>query len=162
MRYAPARDFQMKSLTTARDKKEIIIRLGQLKPDSQRLWGKMTPHQMICHLTDSFKLAIGEKSVSSVDVPVPRVLIKWIALKTPIRWPKGVKTRPEMDQERGGTKPSEFEADFQQLEGIIERFVKEQKDHLSQAHPLFAKMSEEEWMRWGYLHLDHHLRQFGL
>jgi Protein of unknown function (DUF1569) len=29
------------------------------------------------------------------------------------------------------------------------------------AHPIFGRMTEEEWMRWGYLHVDHHLRQFG-
>jgi hypothetical protein len=30
------------------------------------------------------------------------------------------------------------------------------------AHPIFGKMSETDWMRWAYLHVDHHLRQFGL
>jgi hypothetical protein len=29
------------------------------------------------------------------------------------------------------------------------------------AHPIFGRMTEAEWMRWGYLHTDHHLRQFG-
>jgi hypothetical protein len=28
-------------------------------------------------------------------------------------------------------------------------------------HPMFKEMSEKDWMRWGYLHTDHHLRQFG-
>jgi hypothetical protein len=26
---------------------------------------------------------------------------------------------------------------------------------------MFGPMSERDWMRWGYLHADHHLRQFG-
>ncbi|HEV2663419.1 MAG TPA: DUF1569 domain-containing protein [Blastocatellia bacterium] len=29
-------------------------------------------------------------------------------------------------------------------------------------HPYFGAMSESQWMRWGYLHCDHHLRQFGV
>jgi hypothetical protein len=29
-------------------------------------------------------------------------------------------------------------------------------------HPIFGPMSAAAWMRWGYLHADHHLRQFGL
>jgi hypothetical protein len=29
------------------------------------------------------------------------------------------------------------------------------------SHPMFGKMSAKDWMRWGYLHADHHLRQFG-
>jgi hypothetical protein len=28
-------------------------------------------------------------------------------------------------------------------------------------HPMFGEMTEKDWMRWGYLHADHHLRQFG-
>ena len=27
--------------------------------------------------------------------------------------------------------------------------------------PMFGHMSEKDWMQWGYLHADHHLRQFG-
>ena len=29
------------------------------------------------------------------------------------------------------------------------------------SHPMFGPMTPEDWMRWGYLHADHHLRQFG-
>jgi len=28
-------------------------------------------------------------------------------------------------------------------------------------HPIFGGMSERAWLRWAYLHTDHHLRQFG-
>jgi hypothetical protein len=28
-------------------------------------------------------------------------------------------------------------------------------------HSLFGPMSFADWMRWGYLHADYHLRQFG-
>ena len=27
-------------------------------------------------------------------------------------------------------------------------------------HPAFGAMSAREWLRWGWLHADHHLRQF--
>ena len=27
-------------------------------------------------------------------------------------------------------------------------------------HPFFRSMQHADWMRWGYLHADHHLRQF--
>jgi prephenate dehydrogenase len=33
--------------------------------------------------------------------------------------------------------------------------------HYAPSHPMFGPMSPEDWMRWGYLHADHHLRQFG-
>jgi hypothetical protein len=28
-------------------------------------------------------------------------------------------------------------------------------------HPIFGELTDSERMRWGYLHMDHHLRQFG-
>jgi hypothetical protein len=27
-------------------------------------------------------------------------------------------------------------------------------------HPMFGSMKRADWLRWGYLHADHHLRQF--
>jgi hypothetical protein len=152
----------MKTLNNPSDKAETITRLRNLRRDSIRQWGKMTPHQMVCHLTDSFRGALGEKSVSGIDTFVSRTLIKWIALRSPIKWPQGVKTRPEMAQEGGGTKPVEFETDLRQLEQIIERFSQSGSEFGGAAHPLFGKMSRADWMRWGYRHVDHHLRQFGL
>jgi len=26
---------------------------------------------------------------------------------------------------------------------------------------MFGRLSDAAWLRWGYLHMDHHLRQFG-
>jgi hypothetical protein len=45
---------------------------------------------------------------------------------------------------------------------MIERLTSAERDFQWGRHPLFAEMSERDWMRWGYLHVDHHLRQFGL
>ena len=151
-----------KSLLNPKDKQESLQRLQRLTVDSRPLWGKMSAHQMICHLADSFRAATGEKGASPATNFFNRTVVKWIALQTPMRWPKGVKTRPEMDQLIGGTKPIEFEIDRKILLELIERFTASKRDFLWSAHPLFGEMNELEWLRWGYLHLDHHLRQFGL
>ena len=151
----------MKSFLNQSDKKEILERLNDLRPDSQRQWGRMTSHQMICHLSDAFKSRLGEKENSSANNLFTRTVVKWIALYAPMPWPPGVKTRPEMDQEIGGTPPEDFERDRAQLVALIERFTAPVKTAEFRPHPLFGYMSEGEWMRWGYLHCDHHLRQFG-
>jgi hypothetical protein len=151
----------MKSFLNPTDKKEIYERLSNLRPDGRRRWGKMTPHQMICHLSDSFKFTFGEKEISSISTPFTRTAVKWIALYAPLPWPRGVKTRPEMDQEIGGTPPDDFEGDRRRLITLIERFTAHAKDAKFCPHPFFGDMSEAEWMRWGYLHCNHHLRQFG-
>jgi uncharacterized protein DUF1569 len=121
----------------------------------------MTPHQMICHLGDSFKFTFGEKEISSISNPFTRTVVKWIALYAPMPWPHGVKTRPEVDQEIDGTPPDDFEGDRRRLVALIERFTAPANDAEFRPHPFFGDLSEAEWMRWGYLHCDHHLRQFG-
>ena len=55
----------MKTLANQRDEKEILERLAKVHVDSERRWGSMTANQMICHLSDSFRVALGEKHVSS-------------------------------------------------------------------------------------------------
>jgi hypothetical protein len=122
----------------------------------------MSPHQTVCHLIDSTLVALGELTVSRVDTPLHRTLVKWIALRAPFRWPSGIPTRPEIDQVHGGgTRPSEFGRDVIRLTELTERFAAE-RNFAGRAHPIFGEMSAAEWLRWGYLHLDHHLRQFGI
>jgi hypothetical protein len=144
------------------DKAEIIRRLKMVRPDCSRRWGRMSAHQMVCHLSDAFRLVTHQKTASPATGIVQSTLIKWIALYLPFRWPQGVPTRPEMDQEIEGTKPGDFAADLADLESLLERITIVGTDYDWPAHPIFGRMSESAWKRWAYLHVDHHLRQFGL
>lgn len=84
------------------------------------------------------------------------------SLLVPIRWPKGFKTVPEVDQERRGTRPVEFQQDRAELRSRISRFVQIPEGFAWPSHPYLGAMSAREWMRLGYLHTDHHLRQFSV
>jgi len=151
----------MKTLANAGEKAEMLGRLKALTPGSERRWGRMSAHQMICHLSDSFLAVTGQRHVSPASGLLQRTVVKWIALHAPITWPHGVATRPEVDQEVGGTPPATFAADVTQLEMLIELITTRKGCFDGQQHPVFGTMSDAEWMRWGYLHMDHHLRQFG-
>ena len=153
----------MKRLDKPGDKAVLLQRVRQITPDSRRRWGKMTPHQMICHLNDSFKSVIGERVINGDKSNLlTRTVVRWLALYAPLKWPHGVPTMAENDQERGGTPPEDFTRDLEALILMIDRVTRSEKDFQWRRHPLFAEMSEPDWMRWGYLHIDHHLRQFGL
>jgi hypothetical protein len=152
----------MKTMARPADKAEIIRRLKMVRPDCSRRWGRMSAHQMVCHLSDAFRLVTHQKTASPATGIVQSTLIKWIALYLPFRWPQGVPTRPEMDQEIEGTKPGDFAADLADLESLLERITIVGTDYDWPAHPIFGRMSESAWKRWAYLHVDHHLRQFGL
>lgn len=139
---------------------EVMRRLGLLQPASPRQWGTMTAHEMLCHLGDSFLAVLGDRSASSSETWFRRTIVKWIALHTSLPWPKGVPTRPEVDPKRTGTRPAEFDGDRKKVVELICRFVS--PDARYGRHPGFGAMTRDEWLRWGYGHVDHHLRQFGV
>jgi len=151
----------VKTLARHAYKTELLERLRNVRADSVRRWGRMSAHQMICHLSDSFLVAMGERPVSCVNNLARETIVKWIALYAPLRWPPGIPTRPEIDQEVGGTKPEDFAADVAQLEALVERFTAVDAKIDGAVHPIFGRMSKAAWLRWGHLHVDHHLRQFG-
>jgi hypothetical protein len=151
----------MKTLARRRDKEELLRRVRTIRPDSVRRWGRMSARQMLCHLNDSFCMATGERPVHRTPPLRQRTIIKWIALYLPVRWPPGIVTVAEVDQEQGGTKPGDFAADAARLEALIERVSTQTMGFVWPSHPIFGTMSAAEWLRWGYLHTDHHLRQFG-
>jgi hypothetical protein len=149
-----------RSLNDTANIDELLTRLGRLTADSPRQWGTMTAHEMVCHLGDSFLAVLGERPASSKETWLSRTVVKWIALHTSLPWPHGVPTRPEVDQKIGGTKPVEFERDRQKVVDLLRRFI--QPDTRRGRHPGFGAMTREEWLLWGYGHVDHHLRQFGV
>jgi hypothetical protein len=151
----------MKTLANPRNKAEIVTRVQAIQPSSTRHWGRMSVDQMICHLCDSFRGVMGEKVLSPAPRSFASGFVKWFALNVPLRWPHGVQTRPEMDQLIGGTKPADFERDRDNLLLLLDRFTMKNRDFRWQPHPMFGELTDDEWMRWGYVHMDHHLRQFG-
>jgi Protein of unknown function (DUF1569) len=152
----------VKTLLNADDKAQVVRRLAQVQPDSRRLWGKMSLHQMVCHLSDGFRMYMGEKRVAPVGGIYPSRVLRWVPLWAPMPWPKGFQTMKELDQQGGGaTSPVEFASDKQELNSLLERFTQTPRDFTFAVHPHFGAMSERDWMRLAYLHADHHLRQFG-
>ncbi len=153
----------MKTLARERDAAEVLGRLRSLRQDTVARWGHMSVHQMVCHLSDGYRLLTGELTSPPVATPLPRPMMKWIALYVPARWPAGIPTTPELDQTLGGTRPADFARDVAELETLLTKVAAERSGRLAgYVHPIFGRMSEPAWLRWAYLHADHHLRQFGV
>ena len=151
----------MKSLKQRDVVQDLHRRLSGLREDSPALWGKMSVHQMLCHLSDSLLGVMGRREISAAGGFVQHTLMKWGALYLPMPWPKGVPTRPEVDQCAGGTRPVEFASDRAQTLMLMKEFAAAGTRMDGRPHPIFGPMSTSQWQRWGYLHTDHHLRQFG-
>ena len=149
----------MKSLASAEVLSETRDRLMRLRAVDKALWGKMTAVQMVRHLSCAYEVALGDRDVAPQKGTIPPPVMKWMALRSGLRWPKNVATTPELmcaiEEECSGN----F-ADFVR-ETVEKMELMAKGTRWTRKHPMFGAMSTKDWMRWGYLHADHHLRQFG-
>lgn len=147
----------MRSLFAEYDRREILLRLESLRPDSPRQWGRMSVAQMVVHVGHQLSCGLGELTVK----PIPH-----IGRYNPIRWaaiywlpiPKNVPTAPELVMPAVG----EWEADRELLRSLIGRFVAKGERGTWADHPIFGPMSGRDWGVLAWKHLDHHFRQFGV
>jgi hypothetical protein len=148
-----------KSLANAADAAEIEMRLRALTAGDRAVWGRMSVEQMVCHVREAFRAAIeGRVLTPGMKMPLPRAAVKFLALRAARPWRQGVKSAVELEPGQPGTAPLEFAAD---RTGAIEAMNEFRAHPTECGHPYFGKMSANDWLRWGYLHADHHLRQFG-
>ena len=150
----------MRSLAVRNEARLLIDRLRRVSPQSVRRWGRMSPQEMFCHLADAYRHTMGEIPASPVDTIITRTVVKTFALWLPVPWPPGYPTRPEVDPQREGRKPGDFVRDRDQVETELYKFIDAVHKGSMAPHSIFGRMGRREWLRWGWLHADHHLRQF--
>jgi hypothetical protein len=140
----------------------LVARLHAVRPDSERRWGTLTPHEMLCHLGDAAAMVLLTRPRTKAIPGRNRRVLRWVGLWSPIRWPHGWKTNPMHDPKAEGTRPSQFEQDRERAISGVEGIAAADTPSLEPVHGLFGTMSLRDWQRWAYKHTDHHLRQFGL
>lgn len=148
------------SINRESERNRLIQRIRKLSPESKSRWGRMTSQQAICHLSDMFRVSLGERDASRIGSRWTSRILKVLALHTPLSTPKGLSAPPEIDPHRAGTQPRDFEADREELIALIERFSEFTPDAWPD-HPLFGTMRGDDWGRFHHRHLRHHLEQFG-
>lgn len=140
--------------------KRFRARVDALRPGAAARWGKMNARQMLCHLTDSFRVALGEVPVVPKWTPLRLSLLRRLFVFT-LPTPKGkVPTTPEFQR----TEPGEWESDVAAWNAAFDRFVLRagEKSPRWGTHPAFGDLDTEEWGRLAARHCDHHLTQFGV
>jgi hypothetical protein len=147
----------MKTMWDASCQRDIRDRIARLSPAHKGEWGKMSAPQMVCHLAESLKMALGDLPVARKHVPIRypplKQLIVYIA-----PFPKNVPTAPELV----ARPPRAWNADVADLQSLVDRFVARQSETAPWAeHPAFGRLSRRAWGVLVYRHMDHHLRQFG-
>jgi hypothetical protein len=150
----------MKNLFEKSRVEEIKARINKLRPESERLWGKMTTAQMLAHCSEALKMALGD--IRPPQMLLGRMLgfiIKPLALRNdePMRKNSPTIKGLEVHDERN------LEQERVKLLGLIDRFSTAGPNETSKhPHSFFGRLTAQEWAILMYKHLDHHLRQFGV
>ncbi len=152
----------MKNFFNIPDKNELEQRIQKLSPNAIALWGKMNAGEMLCHLYDSLKVASGEVRPKHIGNFLTRM--SWLK-KMVLRgrsFQKNVNTAKEVNPQRDGTKPTDFEKDKKRLLDEMQLYFEKAATLTPPEHPIFGNFSTEDWGRQVYMHTDHHLQQFGV
>ena len=149
---------RMKNLFEAATVEEVKGRIARLRPDSDRLWGKMNPAQALAHCSAAMEMAVGKRTP-------PRILIgrllgrlakkSMIVNEKPMPRNAGTEKSLVVGDER------DFVAERLRLSEFIDRFAAG-GPAVCTKHPhfFFGPLTPLEWAALMYQHLDHHLRQF--
>jgi len=149
----------MKNLFEAETASEVKDRIGRLRPNSARQWGKMSPAQAIAHCAATMEWAVGDKTEQRMllgRLLGPLVKSKVLKDEAPIGRNAPTAKSLVVADERDLSKES------QHLCALIDRFCAGGAAGCTKhPHTFFGPLTPEEWARLMYKHLDHHLRQFG-
>ncbi|MGA7156878.1 MAG: DUF1569 domain-containing protein [Acidobacteriaceae bacterium] len=148
----------MKTLSQPIDAAEIRARILTLTPTDAAQWGIMNVGQMICHGRGALLYAMSDTPVEFIPAALPPHALKHVALKLPVPWSRSFPAIPELRLGSPALITSTFDHDRDGLLTTLDSFCA--LTNHTRDHPYFHEMQHEDWMRWGYLHTDHHLRQF--
>ena len=146
----------MKSVFYQSDRLALSHRLDAVTTASTPLWGRMDSRQMLAHLTDGVRMALGELNVQPRPgalrfPPIRHAIIYWLP------FPKGAPTAPELLARRA----EDWDAERAALKHLLERLGALEGARDWPEHPAFGRLGSRGWGVLTHRHVDHHLRQFG-
>jgi hypothetical protein len=136
-------------------------RLSRLTAATPRQWGTMDLARALRHLTFTFEMSLGEQVVPDKTIPVVRDLIYLVFFRWFTTWPKG---RPKGPAYLCPPAQGEFESERAAVVDRMWRFVDllEREPDRCAVNPGLGPIALTTWSRVHGVHLDHHLRQFGV
>ncbi len=136
----------------------ILNRINALKPGSAPKWGSMTVNEMMFHCAKIHNEIIKGKQ-TNINPTLRQHFLKILVLQLMKEIPKGIKTNPKY------LKAKEDEILFETEQNHLIESVNQIANHNEEIygnHPLLGPLHTKQWRRFMYMHLDHHLRQFGV
>ena len=142
-------------------KQNITSRIERLTPATKALWGQMTVTQMLTHMNDALRISMGMKEA------IDKSNFFWNKIAFPVAvyvlpgFPKNAATASELNQLKDGSKPRDFYTEAEFAKKMLDIFNEREESKLK-PHPMFGKLSKQQWADLLVKHFDHHLKQFGV
>jgi hypothetical protein len=146
----------MKSLFEEETYTKTLARIDALNEKSERKWGKMTAGQMVWHCQFPIKIGVDNKNKGNGNLFVRLFFKKSMYNDKP--WRKNLPTSPALKAKE----EKDLTVEKAKLRQLVTDFhnCKDRKEW--NPHPLFGKLTREQWGKMQYKHLNHHLTQFSV
>ncbi|HYF01962.1 MAG TPA: DUF1569 domain-containing protein [Patescibacteria group bacterium] len=134
----------------------------KLMPETEALWGRMTPQHMVEHLIVTLKIANG-KIRTKVAVSEAEVELRKKFLMGDAMFEKNIKNPvlgDELPKLRNANLDEAREKFLKEIDDFYEFF--KSNPEAKPVHPLFGELYKSEWERFHLKHFTHHFKQFGL
>ncbi len=138
---------------------QIIIRAGALSADSKNKWGEMNVTEMLFHCNLANEQIFDEEMEYRTPT-IKQRLLKVLSLYVVPVFPKNMRGAKRNDT-KGRININLFEEQKQKFVYLINRFP-EHPLPITLIHPAFGYLTTRQWGIAAWMHIDHHLRQFGV
>ena len=139
---------------------DIIFRALKLTPQSKHLWGNMKVFEMLQHCNAANKL-IFHGAQSTRQNSLKQNFFKFLYLYLPLKFPKNIKAPSKLKLITDKETPQDFETERELYIELISQFPTQTLPK-KMYHPAFGNLKPKEWGVVNWMHMDHHLRQFGV
>ncbi len=136
----------------------VVARVQLLQSESKALWGSMRCTDMLRHCNQAMKATLETDNNGRAD-SLKQKILRFLFLNVITTYPKYVKA-PRWLQVAGTVSADAFGFEKSQFIYYVNEFGN--KKNIALSHPVFGRLNTRQWGIITWMHLDHHLRQFGV
>lgn len=147
----------MRTLFDKDAKKELLQRYQKLNAQARPQWGKMNAAQMLAHCTAAMQVPVGDLKLKRGFLS----LIGWMFKGSMLADRPFSKNSPTAAEFKVADERT-FDVENKRFLEVFHKLSQGPAAITCHEHAFFGKMSDEDWGRLMYKHVDHHFQQFGI
>ncbi len=145
-----------------RERDILFRRIEGITPDVRSSDGKVTGHQLLGHFNNSLREICGLQRPKRPGNIFERTIGKWLVFHL-IPWPESApKTESQLAEFVGQEKLAAFTNDHATFVSLLQTFESQSSNQTLGPHPIFGRLTRDEWGKVMFLHLDYHLTMFDI